>query len=95
MAVVGSLPGAEIVSAGMADLAAGRDTAEASAVLMAATRLRQSGIKVPTASTEQPPAHRLYEQLAREDPRAAHSRYNAIVRRLVSFARASERARGG
>ena len=34
------------------------------------------------------PEHRLYALLARDDPEAAHSRYNALVRRLVSFERA-------
>lgn len=33
------------------------------------------------------PEHRLYAQLEAEGP-AAHSRYNALVRRLVSFERA-------
>lgn len=89
-----SLPGAEIVIVGIADLEAGRETPDASAVLMASTRLRAAGIKVPPASTGEPAAHRLYEQLARDDPRNAYSRYNAIARRVISFARAAERARG-
>jgi hypothetical protein len=91
----GALPGAEIVNTGIADLEAGRDTPQADAVLMAATRLRAAGAKVPPAVTREPAAHRLYARLARDDPRNAHSRYNAIVRRVISFARASERARGG
>ena len=36
------------------------------------------------------PEHRLYERLAREDPDSAHSRYNALVRRLASFESALE-----
>ncbi len=87
------LPGAEIVAAGVADLDAGRDTADANAVLMASTRLRAAGERVPAVMTSTPAAHRLYEHLAREDPGGAHSRYNAIARRVVSFARAKERAR--
>jgi hypothetical protein len=90
---LGSLPGAEIVISGIADLEAGRDTADANAVLMAATRLRAAGADVPLAELDEPAAHRLYEQLADEDPLNAHSRYNAIVRRVISFARAAERAR--
>jgi hypothetical protein len=92
---LGSLPGAEIVIAGIADLEAGRDTADASAVLMAATRLRAVGAGIPLTTTGEPAAHRLYDQLADEDPLNAHSRYNAIVRRVISFARAAERARAG
>ena len=34
------------------------------------------------------PSHRLYEPLEREDP-GAHSRYNALVGRISSFARAA------
>ncbi len=81
--------------AGIADLEAGRDTADANAVLMASTRLRAAGADVPLTTTSEPAAHRLYEQLAIEDPLNAHSRYNAIVRRVISFARAAERARAG
>ena len=36
------------------------------------------------------PEHRLYELLAAEDSDSAHSRYNALVRRLVSYERAAE-----
>jgi hypothetical protein len=90
-----SLPGAEIVIAGIADLEAGRDTTDANAVLMAATRLRAAGAMVPSVANGEPAAHRLYKQLATDDPRNAHSRYNAIVRRVISFARATERAQSG
>jgi hypothetical protein len=34
------------------------------------------------------PEHRLYDLLRERDPDAAHGRYNALVRRLVSFERA-------
>ena len=36
------------------------------------------------------PELKLYERFAAEDADAAHSRYNALVRRLVSFERAAE-----
>jgi hypothetical protein len=36
------------------------------------------------------PEHRLYERLAREDPDSAHSRYNALLRRLTGFESALE-----
>jgi hypothetical protein len=89
------MPGSEIVVAGLEDLEASRDTANASAVLMASARLRAAGIDVPDATTSRPPAHLLYEHLATAEPRGAHSRYNAIQRRVISFARAVERARAG
>lgn len=87
------LPGAEIVAAGLEDLIAGRDTSSADAVLMAAQRLREAGFEIPPDRRAGAAAHRLYGKLAAEDPVTAHSRYNAIVRRIVSFARAAEHAR--
>ena len=36
------------------------------------------------------PEHRLYARLAQEDADSAHSRYNALLRRLVSFESALE-----
>jgi hypothetical protein len=91
-AVPQDLPGAELVNEGLADLAMGRDSVNALAVAMASTRLRAAGIDVLEGHFEGPAAHRLYEQLAREDPRNAYGRYNAIVRRMVSFAQAAEHA---
>jgi hypothetical protein len=84
------LPGHDLVVAGLADLAAGRETEPALLVAMAAPRLRALGIDVPVVDGEQP-AHRLYELLSRTDP-SPHSRYNALVGRMASFARAAEHA---
>src|SRR5204863_7699959 len=39
------------------------------------------------------PEHRLYELLAIYDSDSAHARYNALIRRLVSFERAAECAK--
>jgi hypothetical protein len=89
------LPGSEIVEPGLADLRAGRDTPHSYAVLMASERLRAAGIEVPAAGPGPPASHMLYESLAADDARNAHSRYNAIVRRIVSFARAAEHGRAG
>ena len=82
------LPGAELVSPGLDDLRSGRITVEALLVSIGAPRLRRSGVEVPSPVPD--PEHRLYELLAAEDPDGAHSRYNALVRRLVSFERALE-----
>ena len=84
------LPGHELVSSGLADLAAGRETENALLVTMAAPRLRALGIDVPAARAGQA-SHRLYELIAR-DHDGAHSRYNALVGRIASFARAAEHA---
>lgn len=89
------LPGAEIVLPGLIDLQAGRTSISALAVRSAAPRLRELGFETDGPEGEEPPAHQLYQQLQRELGDAAHSRYNAILSRVSSFARAAERARAG
>src|SRR5437764_15442135 len=78
------LPGADLVEQGIADLAHGVESVPALLVSIGGPRLRRLGYDVPPA----PPGaeHRLYELLERQDPDAAHSRYNALIRRLVRFA---------
>lgn len=80
------LPGEDPVRTGVDDLAAGRHTAPALLVSLAVRRLRELGVDVvdPVPDAD----HRLWELLARDDPDAAHSRYNALVARLVSYERA-------
>ena len=58
-------------------------------VSIGAHRLRRIGLPVPE-EVPSSPEHRLYEKLAETDPDSAHSRYNALVRRLVSFENAAE-----
>ena len=82
------LPGAELIADGLRDLAGGRDSVAACLVAIGAPRLRRLGIDVPHA--EGNPELRLYRLLVSEHGRAAHGRYNALVRRLVSFERALE-----
>jgi hypothetical protein len=89
------LPGAEIVFAGLSDIEAGRRSVNASAVQCAAPRLRRIGLEAPSAEGEVPAAHDLYGQLRDEYGDAAHSRYNAILTRVASFAGAAELARRG
>jgi hypothetical protein len=90
LSVPADLPGHELVSDGIADLAAGHESESALLVAMAAPRLRALGFDVPAGGGERP-SHRLYELLAETDG-GAHSRYNALLARVVSFARAAERA---
>lgn len=87
-----ALPGAEIVLKGLDDLDAGRETTEGAAVQVAARRLRAGGLAVPPRDPDAgEPGHDLYRLLGDDlDP---HSRYNAILRRVDSFARALEVAR--
>jgi len=86
-------PGAELVREGIEDLRHGRDTTSAALVSMAAPRLRFVGVDVPAPPDEKPNNIRLYDLLDKEDPASAHSRYNALVRRIVSFASAAEHDR--
>ncbi len=84
----GDLPGADLVGSGLADLAHGRETAAALLVLTGAPRLRRLSVPVPDSPIRQA-EHRLYALLAATEPDGAHSRYNALIRRLVSFERAA------
>jgi len=83
-----ALPGAELIRDGLRDLAAGVESIPALLVLVGAPRLRRLGYDVP--DTPDYPEDRLYAQLAASDSDTAHSRYNALIRQLVSFERASE-----
>jgi hypothetical protein len=87
------LPGESLVTRGLEDLAAGRESAEALLIAIGAPRLRRLGVPVPDVLPATP-EHRLFRLLGRDDPRRAHSRYNALIRRLVSYERARERERG-
>jgi hypothetical protein len=81
------LPGSEIVAKGIDDLAGGTESPESLLVSIGAPRLRRLGLDVPNPFDS--PEHRLYELLRAAHGDAAHSRYNALVRRLVSFERAA------
>jgi hypothetical protein len=83
------LPGAALIEEGLRDLAAGRETVAALLVAIGAPRLRRAGLAVPEAGFDDP-EHRLYRLLERDGADGAHSRYNALVRTLVSFERAAE-----
>ena len=82
------LPGQELIEAGVQDLLGGRETIPALIVSIGEPRLRALGIKLPDHDLKNP-EHRLYELLARDGSDSAHSRYNALIRRLVSFERAA------
>lgn len=81
------LPGADLVQRGVTDLHAGSESVEALLVSIGAPRLRSVGIEMsaPIAT----PEHKLYLLLARKQGNGAHSAYNALIRRLVSFERAA------
>lgn len=85
------LPGADLVSQGIADLSRGAVTVEALLVSIGAPRFRalhwDLPITLPNAE------ERLYALLYATHADGAHARYNALVRQLVSFQRAAACAR--
>jgi hypothetical protein len=85
---IDGIPGADLVDEGLRDMTAGIESVPAMLVAIGAPRLRRLGIAVPPVSGR--PEHRLYSMLSSQYGAAAHTRYNALVRRLVSFERALE-----
>ena len=82
------LPGQNFIDTGLDDLANRRETPEALLVSIGAPRLRRLGLTVVHPFLH--PERRLYDHLRRDHGDNAHSRYNALIRRLVSFERAAE-----
>jgi len=92
---IGELPGADLVQRGAEDLRDGRHTIEAMLVARASQRLRGCGVALPPELPQDPDAE-LYALLAARDGNGAHSAYNALSRRLVSYMCCAERdARSG
>jgi hypothetical protein len=84
-----ALPGADLIEAGLQDLCEGHETVAALLVAIGAPRLRSLGFDLPEDLPENP-ERRLYALLASDDSDSAHSRYNALIRRLVSYEQAAE-----
>ena len=84
-----NFPGYDLIARGLDDLARGDESVPALLVSVGAIRLRRIGLSVPQ-NTFPSPEIRLYLKLQESDPDAAHSRYNALIRTLVSFERAAE-----
>jgi hypothetical protein len=83
-----ALPGSDLVEQGLRDLERGIESVPALLVAIGAPRLARLGLRIPGPRIVSP-ERRLYDALAARDPDSAHSRYNALVRRLVSFERAA------
>lgn len=93
------LPGADLVATGLDALRRGEPTKEALLVLVGKSRLRWAGVQVPeppegwSELLSDGPEIALYQNMARTHGKDAHSQYNALIRRLVSFERALEARR--
>ncbi len=83
------LPGSEIIAAGIDDLKRNVESVPALLVSLGAPRLRRIGLPVPDVTIPSP-EQKLCELLRREKGDGAHSSYNPLIRRLVSFERAAE-----
>lgn len=96
MSDIDDLPGADLVQRGLDDAAAGRHSAEALLVEIAAPRLRELGLPVPDSLSGSDAELRLYARLGQNGSVDAYGEYNALLRRLTSFVHALEhrRARG-
>ncbi len=88
-----NLPGWEIISDGLADSAAGRITPAACAISIARPRLHRSGLIGNLHQRIAEPEHVLY-RLLRAEKGDAYRRYNAFLRRLISFEHALDRLNG-
>jgi hypothetical protein len=84
---LGIFPGGDLVATGLSDLARGIVSEEALVLMVAAPRLRGLGIEVQELpGISRPYEHALYERIEARMPRGAHSAYNALIQRIVSFA---------
>lgn len=82
-----ALPGEDLIETGLRDLSRSASTEASLLVSIGAARLRQLGYSVLNPFPD--PEKALYALLSKKDPASAHGRYNALVRRLVSFERAA------
>jgi hypothetical protein len=89
--LMSGLPGEKLVRQGLADVESGRRTIAACLVRMARPRLSRAGLMARGHRGEvSEPELELYDLLKREGG-DAYSRYNALVRELVSFENALDR----
>jgi hypothetical protein len=86
---ISRLPGSEIILPGFEDLAAGRLTVAACLVSIARPIVEASGLVEAFAPLRYiPEPERALYQLLCQGQSDAYSRYNSLLRRLVSFERA-------
>jgi hypothetical protein len=83
------LPGEDLVRKGLQDLEHGTESVESLLVSIGAPRLNRLGHDVSRPFWT--PEQRLYGLLRELHGDGAHSQYNALIRRLVSYERAAAR----
>ena len=85
------LPGEELVRQGLADVNAGRCTIAACLVSIGRPRLQKAGLIHGNPPLLQAGAELELFRLLRQEGGDAYSRYNALLRELVSFEQALDR----
>ena len=85
------LPGEALLREGLTDFQSGRCTIPACLVGMARSRLRRAGLITGVVATSFPEPERQLYRLLRQEGGDAYSRYNALIRELVSFEQALDR----
>lgn len=86
------LPGETLVRQGLADLQSGQHTVPACLVSIAQTRFRRAGLLHATDTFPPPPEPELQlYRLLRRAGGDAYSRYNSLLRELISFEQALDR----
>jgi hypothetical protein len=88
--LISGLPGEPLVRQGLADLQAGQQTAPACLVSIARSRLNRAGLLDRSTPSAPEPELQLYRLLRREGG-DAYSRYNSLLRELISFEQALDR----
>jgi hypothetical protein len=86
--LIRGLPGETLVRQGLADVQAGRRTAPAYLVAIARPRLSRAGLLSGIQLELTPEPELSLYRLLRAEGGDAYSRYNALVRELVSFEQA-------
>lgn len=86
-----TFPGGKLIEEGLRDFAANRCTVAACLVAIARTRLRAAALIPAACATNIPEPERQLYRLLREGGGDAYSRYNALLRELVSFGNALDR----
>ncbi|HUA64319.1 MAG TPA: hypothetical protein VME24_00625 [Alphaproteobacteria bacterium] len=89
--LIAGLPGESLVRQGLADVHAGRQTAEAYLVRIARPRLSRAGLLTGVLEDLPADAELCLYRLLRAQGGDAYSRYNALLRELVSFEQALDR----
>lgn len=91
MIALEDLPGGDLIRRGISDYTAGCVTQESCLLAVGWSRLQRGGLEMPVKAVERfsQPELQLYDLLCAEVG-DAYSRYNSLLRRLISFEQSLE-----